>query len=288
MKNMKVYKNNCKTDIMLGLQLEKEYCEYNLGYQLQATTHKGHRANQEDEVLILEHPKNKNNKLIAVADGVGGTKGSEQASNYLLQNIAMLFETIDFKNNQDLNSALKIVSDRLEQINKEIINKKLGQTTLSMAIITERETAIINAGDSRIYTYTDGELKQETTDDSVVQQYYENRIILSKDMMRFHKRSNQITNCFGTRDFYIKTKIIPNHYEMILGVTDGVTDCLSDQELEETINQNQGTQIASAIVCDALYNESTVDKEYIDKEEYLKVIKGGKDNTSAVVYQRKL
>ena len=67
MYNLKI-NSNCKTDLLLGIQLEKQHCEYKLGYSLEAAIDKGNiKEKQEDAVIILEHPKDNSIKLLAVA-----------------------------------------------------------------------------------------------------------------------------------------------------------------------------------------------------------------------------
>jgi len=282
MKETKFYINNCKTELLLGIQLEKESCEYTLGY-IDAATATGKREKQEDSVLILEHPENKKIKLLAVADGVGGEKNSEQASKYLLQELMIQFEITPSTYYEDLNKAATLLTNKISKINKEIKETKTGATTLSLAIVNEKETLIIHVGDSRVYTYKD-ELKQETRDDSCVQLYYENGLIPTKDLTRFHKYSNEITKAVGARqEVELSQKIIDTNYDYLLLTTDGVTDCLSEKQIENKLTETQ-ENIAKAIVETALTTTSYCD----EGDSYYNKIDGGKDNTTCVVLKRKI
>lgn len=282
MKESKFYINKCKTELLLGIQLEKKACEYNLGY-MQASSNVGKREKQEDSVLILEHPQNKEIKFLAVADGVGGEKNSEQASQYLLQELMIKFEITPALYYKDLNYINKILNKKISEINQEIKKQKYGATTLSLAVVNEKETLILNIGDSRVYTY-ETDLKQETIDDSCVQLYYEYGIIPTKDLMRFHKYSNEITKAIGAKDVVeLNEKIIPNNYEYLILTTDGVTDCISEQELKDELINSKNISKAQRIVEKAITTTSYCDKghEYIDK------IEGGKDNTTCAILKRK-
>ena len=171
---IKFYENtisSCREDIINGVQINKEQVEYNIGKTMSAASNVGRRENQEDSVLILEHKENKNIKLLAVADGVGGVENSEQASQYLLKELLIFFESTKAKYYNELEYIKKALEQKILLANEEIIEKQIGKTTLSMAIVTEQETFIINIGDSRIYTYENSDLIQQTRDDSLVQIY---------------------------------------------------------------------------------------------------------------------
>ena len=302
-KNLKVY-NKCKEAILSGISLIK-HAEYTLGKTLFATTDIGkYRKNQEDSVLIVEHPINKNIKLIGVSDGVGGASNGEFASNHIVKKLMLWFESLDeslFDNMNDVKDELY----RMLYFIMDDFEKFYGAATLSAAIIGKNETLIVNIGDSRVYTYKKGRLKQETKDDSIVQELYDEEAIPSKELMRFHKKSNQITQNIdpNPNNYFPNIKIIKNNtYDRIYAFTDGVTDCLSKKELENIIKKSK-YEATHSIVKNALENDSYLWEE-IDKlprkerdlayelyeiieEEYWQDIEGGKDNTSAVEYRKK-
>ena len=130
-------------------------------------------------------------------------------------------------------------------------------------------------------------LKQETRDDSIVQEKYERKVILDKDLMRFHKRSNEITNCMGSGNMTINNKIISNQYHKILLATDGVTDCLSQSQLLNILERASKYKVSEDIVQNALNNISYLPTWMPQTANYYNKIEGGKDNTTAVVYARK-
>ena len=134
-----------------------------------------------------------------------------------------LFETNNYITKNDSIYNINVLKSRLEKINQEIIRKNMGSATLSMALYNPKETIIFNAGDSRIYTYKNKTLNQETKDDSYVQCLYDQKIVKNKELMRFHKKSNLITNALGADKFYTNINIIPSDYDILLALTDGIT-----------------------------------------------------------------
>ena len=306
--NLKVYDNECLRSVIIGDQVKLEHSGYTIGKQLSASSDIGKgRKNQEDSYIILEHPVNPDFKLIAVSDGVGGEKNGEIASNETIKKLSLWFRSLDINCMHDMNEVRRSLRKRLSNI-LEDVNIISGAATLSAAIIGNDETLIANIGDSRVYSYKEGILKQETRDDSEVQCLYEDEVIPSKELMRFHFGSNVITQAIiqkmSPRDNYnVSFSVIPNDsYDRIYAFTDGVTDCLSKKELENIIKNSKGT-VSEKIVKEALNNDSDLYEEieklpqkekevayelmeFIDSD-YHKNIPGGKDNTTAVEYRKK-
>lgn len=67
--------------------------------------------------------------------------------------------------------------------------------------------------------------------------------------------------------------------------SDGVTDCLSDDQLFAITRNTDRTKLAESIVKSALRNVS-IRPEGLDPEKYREAIYGGKDNTTAAVFIR--
>lgn len=305
MKNLKIYSNNCKDDILSKMALKKNHAEYTLGKDLSATIDIGtFRDHQEDSVIILEHPKNKNYKLIGVSDGVGGLYEGDLASNHVAKKLILWFEKLDisfFENTNKLKEEMETMLKNIMEDSETII----GAATLAAAIVGKEETLIVNIGDSRIYTYKNGTLTQETEDDSKVQEMYNEESIPSKELMRFHKNSNYITQAIEaySNRYTPKYKIIKNSkYDRIFAFTDGVTDCLSTKDLENII-RNKKKDATKEIVNRALNNHSFLWNEIanlpseereilyglseIMNSDYYHDIPGGKDNASAAEYRKK-
>lgn len=285
MYNLKI-NSNCKTDLLLGIQLEKQHCEYKLGYSLEAAIDKGNiKEKQEDAVIILEHPKDSSIKLLAVADGVSSNGNSEQASRYVLEDMTYLFETNNYITKNDSIYNINVFKSRLEKINQEIIRKNMGSATLSMALYNPKETIIFNAGDSRIYTYKNKTLNQETKDDSYVQCLYDQKIVKNKELMRFHKKSNLITNALGTDKFHVNIDIISSNYDILLALTDGVTDSLSESEIKSIIKNCKNYNLAEILI--EIAKKTTSYNSINDNGMYYRKLNGGEDNLSVAVLKRK-
>ena len=133
------------------------------------------RETNEDKAIALMHPKNKNIKLLAVADGMGGKEDGELASNYIVNSLEKWFKNKSIKTLNNTVELEKLVKSYVKRLNTALVRKygdnHLG-STLTLAIINKKHTLFINCGDSRGYIYKKNELFQVTSDDSDVWYYY--------------------------------------------------------------------------------------------------------------------
>lgn len=282
--------NFSKYDILNNEQQNRKNNNYTLNNMFAYMDIGNIRTRQEDSVLLLEHPLKKEFKLMAVADGMGGLLNGGKASNLALLNIINWFEKIPEDYYYKETKILFEIYEELEYIDT-VIRKYCvqGGTTLSMAIFTKNTTICINVGDSRIYIYANNNLKQISNDHSISWDLYKKGMILTKDDVRFHKKSNLITSRLGCeiKRLKIDSEIINvNDFENVYLFTDGVTDCLSDKQIEKVIKQNINNNVTFAIVEIALKTNSY--NSNLSSEEYYSFINGGKDNLSVAAYIKKM
>lgn len=310
LKNIKIHPkqiNKCREDILSGKQITMQNSKYMIGKTMTAAQDVGiKKTNQEDSALILEHPQNKDFKILAISDGMGGRAAGELASNYILKELITWFESLNPELYKDLTKVQESLNNLLPNILKEKNIPLEAGATLSAVIIGKNNTLITNIGDSRIYTMKNGKMNQETHDDSYVYHMLDNNIIPHKELTRFHINSNQIENVISKEGLMKKPnyKIISNtKYDRIIAVSDGVSDCLSEQQLENIMKTSKPEYLSENIVETTLNTTSNIDEEInklplkekvkainkLKKDEnmYYKIIHGGKDNTSAVSFSKK-
>lgn len=282
--------NASRYDVLNSLQQKKVNVNYQLNYMFACLNIGLLRKKQEDAALLLEHPDNKGFKLIAVADGMGGLSNGGMASNLALINLINWFESLPpcyyYKENKILNE----LYDELKYIDF-LIRKRCndGGTTLALSIFTKDNNICINIGDSRIYLYKSKRLKQISTDHSLCWKFYEEGLISKKDDIRFHKDNHLITSRLGCNKKSLiidKTVISTSDYEMVCLFSDGVTDCLSDEQIENIIKNNENENMAPIVIEKALTTTSR--NNNLDSKEYYSLINGGKDNLSAAIYNKKI
>ena len=269
--------------------------DINIGKEMSASTRIGpNRDNQEDAVLIMRRSENPKYKLLCVADGVGGNDNGEYASHTAVEEMKNWFNSLEIEDFQQEENVIFKLSRALNKIHFTIQGRAMkskseeaAATTLVCAIVCENNTYIVNIGDSRAYMLRNGKLKQITRDDSVANEYYERGYIKKKDDMRFVKGGNYVMNVLGGPQVSsVAPKITTcnnNEYDAILLFSDGVTDCLSDDQIFAVTKWTSKKKLAKKLVEKAISNTSKRAKREDDQLEFYEEIPGGKDNTTAAV-----
>lgn len=263
--------------------------DISVGNDMNASTRIGkHRDNQEDAVLIMKHKDNNKYKMLVVADGVGGNEKGEQASHLTVSEIRRWFDHLEVDEFKDERQLLARLEHKLDRINTQI-NSQIGDnaaTTFVCALVAENYTLILNIGDSRAYIIDGKKFIQMSIDDSSVNLLFMSGIIESKDDMRFCKASNMVSNQLGGGRINVTPNIVVtknDSYDAILLFSDGVTDCLSDDQIYAVTKKTSPKKLAQKIVEKALNNTSRREKKKTDQVPFYEEIPGGKDNTTAAV-----
>ena len=185
------------------------------------------RKNNQDTVIL-------GNGLFGVADGMGGHNGGEIASAGLRD--GLLRETEGQEPSMELlEEAVKKVNYEIwEQQEKDASLTGMG-TTLTILWAAGKEMIIGQVGDSRAYLLRDGQLKQVTSDHSMVADMVR-RGVLTEEQAACHPMRNYITRAVGTDDTLDVDMItIPRmNGDRWIICSDGLYGQISKQELEET------------------------------------------------------
>ena len=173
--------------------------------------------------------------IIAVADGVAGETSGEVASRLALELLCSMkiSARTDYKKKIiDIHRYLRrygIVHDNLNM-----------QTTLcAIAVDQSGNSTIINVGDSKLYRYRGGKIRQLSTDQSLVQVLYEQGHI-TEDEKRRHVHKNLIFPVLGNLETepVVEVKKIEGGIcigDIILICSDGLSDYITKGEFEETL-----------------------------------------------------
>lgn len=249
------------------------------------------RNQNEDTVVAIKHPRNKNIKLLLAADGMGGREFGEIASSYIAKSLTRWFYNKDIRTLNNTKRVEQLLKKYIKKLNTNLIRKygedTLG-TTLTLGIINKNNTLIINIGDSRAYIYKKKKLLQITEDDSDVWDYYKYGNV-KKDYLRFFPNNSIITACIGICSELCKitTLTIENDYEMLLLFTDGVTDNITDKKINKIIKKTPKEYLLGDIINEAVYVDQhfhiPLSLKIKYKNKYILPFKG-RDNASGVIY----
>ena len=253
------------------------------------------RKQNEDAAITIAHPKNNKIKLLLVADGMGGRPHGEFASNYVATSIENWFLKKDIKVLNDTELTEKLLRRYIKTLNTNLM-KKYGEdslgTTLTLAIVNNNNTLILNVGDSRAYTYQRKQLKQITEDDSDVWMYYKYGDV-RKDDLRYFSNNSIINACIGICKELctISTYIIKNNYDILLLLTDGVTDMITDAKIKKLIQKSKKELLLSKIINEAVNVDQKLKVPIRLKRKYLVnyiVPFKGRDNATGAIYIKKV
>ncbi|MEE1024612.1 MAG: Stp1/IreP family PP2C-type Ser/Thr phosphatase [Acutalibacteraceae bacterium] len=199
--------------------------------------------------------------LLVLCDGMGGKNGGEIASSKVMQTLIFEFSRRYDKAMSDtaikaaLVSSARTANIAVYDIACADDNLRGMGTTLVAAFIRGADAHIIHAGDSRAYIYSDNALNQITTDHSIVQHLIELGQI-SKEEANTHPRKNIITRALGVDesiDVEYTFLDIPDKSILLL-CTDGVSNMITDKELEQIIQNNTFDDLVDIIIETALNN----------------------------------
>jgi protein phosphatase len=129
-----------------------------------AVTDQGHvRSNNQDAYYAGD-------RLLVVADGMGGMAAGDVASRLAVDAMTSLDVPIDNEHQMDaLHKALEVANGRIaEKVDEDNELQGMG-TTLTAVVFSGDRAALAHVGDSRAYLLRDGRLNQLTKDDTYVQ-----------------------------------------------------------------------------------------------------------------------
>ena len=237
-----------------------------------ASTHVGKvRKNNQDSFGF-------NDYLFVVADGMGGHLGGEVASDLAVKTVINVFESLGKLKRKKIKRNQSGLLDAVEQANHQIIQtatedsslKGMGTTLCAVMLgVQENESpafVIANIGDSRVYQFSNENLKQTTEDHSLVADLVRAGELTTQEAAR-HPQRNVLTRALGI-DAASKTDIYElaiNDGDKYLLCSDGLFNELSEVRITEILTEVSDPQIASEM----LVNEA--------------VEAGGHDNVTAMV-----
>ena len=203
------------------------------------------RTANEDRLLALPE-----RGLFLVADGVGGRRGGQIAS----QTAVDIFEATFADPVRD--GVLDAVRSAVIDCNRQIFDASLSKaelqgmaTTLAVLAINGSEGVIGHVGDSRVYRHEAGALFRETEDHSEVNEALRAGVITAA-MAAHDPRRNVLTRALGAElDVEADFKTIPlREGARFLLCSDGITRHITDEELQDLLS----VDLHPAALCERL------------------------------------
>ena len=189
------------------------------------------RSTNEDAFVIMPEQL-----VVAVADGMGGAAAGEVASSIFVSAVSEHFAAS--------NAASEDVAYRLVQQVFSVANNRMIEhvtrnphdsgmgCTAELLTFAGGRYIIGHVGDSRIYLYRNGELRQLTKDHSLVQMQLDEGMITA-EAARVHPRKNIVLRAVGMeKDIpldILRGNLLPG--DLFLLCSDGLSDMIEDAEM---------------------------------------------------------
>ena len=194
------------------------------------------REINQDYISVSEEPIGNLPNLFLVADGMGGHKAGDLASEYTVakvqEAVSKSMQTIPY---QILKGAFQYANQKLLEKAGESDSYTGMGTTLVAATVKNDAVYVVNVGDSRLYKIGD-KIEQITEDHSLVEEMVRMGEI-SKEQARNHPDKNIITKAMG-----VSGTVEPDYFdtdlqkgECLLMCSDGLTNMVSDRQIKEIV-----------------------------------------------------
>jgi len=244
------------------------------------------RTNNEDSFVC-----DNETGLFVVADGMGGHNAGEVASQRAIETIhsyikkiyatpdKVVYGAIDKKLSvwgNHLASAIRIANSVVYQSAQSSPDKKGMGTTIAAAFYDRKKNLLscANVGDSRIYTFKDGELKQITEDHTIVAEQLKMGII-SEEEARNSQYQNLLSRALGVSESVeVDVKeFSPSDDSLLILSSDGLTRMVPDDDIKNILNLCMSKRSASSR-CEEAAAGALIDAANLN---------GGRDNITVVI-----
>lgn len=196
------------------------------------------RSVNEDSFYISEK-----GDIMAVADGMGGYVGGEIASRTAVKSVAYYFSNYTYTSAGQLEKAIAYANDCiLSKITIDPALQGMG-TTLTVVTVVGDKAYWGHVGDSRIYLYSRGQLRQISTDHTVIHDLMEGHRITA-DEAQSHPQKHVLTRAVGVdKDMPVDSGTVTvTKGDCILLCSDGLTGCLDEREIATYLKHAAGKE----------------------------------------------
>ena len=225
--------------------------------QIQLQTDVGLKRKQNED-FVSQFVNQNQESLVVLADGIGGNKSGDVASRLVVNKLGLAFSVTDFSTASHEQIEMWF-TNKLTELNAELRAKgaedaqfeEMG-TTIVLIYIHQNETLVAHVGDSRAYIFKDNHLHLLTEDHTFVNALYKLDSI-TKEEAETHPERHKLIRAIGVP---IKEQIEVDYLWQQLQVnnlyllcSDGLTNMLSDQIIEETLKTTTNlTDLANSLV----------------------------------------
>jgi len=231
------------------------------------------RQHNEDNGGIFINQSNQ--RLAIVADGMGGHRAGDVASEMALNHLQKQWEeTATIQTADEAEQWLKVNVEKanlilFEHAMTDAACEGMG-TTVVAALCTDRFVSIVNVGDSRCYILNENGFQQLTDDHSLVNELVRSGQITKEDAIH-HPMKNVVLRALGTEETVnmdVKTIIFEEEDQLLL-CSDGLSNKVSETEMSDILKSNLSLNEKAADLVELANNHGGEDNITLIIVEYL-------------------
>ncbi|CAD5369296.1 PPM-type phosphatase domain-containing protein [Rubrivivax sp. A210] len=209
-----------------------------LALEVALMTDRGGRKYNED---ACGHWHSKRHLCCVLADGAGGHGGGDIASRIAVQELIGRFSQQPSERASDLDQLLRVTNDVL--IGQRVpgtAKQDMHSTVVCLVIdFIGHKVHWAHAGDSRMYWFRQGRVRDRTRDHSLVQSLVDNGL-LAPEQLRVHPKRSELRSALGIASDVLEVSAgegdgAVQAGDVFLLCTDGVWEYLSDEVFEQTL-----------------------------------------------------
>lgn len=231
------------------------------------------RPSNEDQFAVDESLQ-----LCVVADGMGGHNAGEVASRLAVEAVVEVVAAGSgdrpFGVDPAVSDAGNLLRTAIYHANARILEMAITSdqyagmgTTVVAFVLTGDRLSVAHVGDSRLYLFANGHLRQLTRDDSWMASVLAHDPLADPIVLQHHPMRNALTNVVGARsrtDVHLLEETLTGGERLLL-TTDGIHGVLDEARLNDLLREGDTlAQTAEAVLSAAL-------------------ARGSRDNCTAVV-----
>jgi protein phosphatase len=199
-----------------------------------------------------------------VADGVGSTRGGEEASRLavvaLVREVAKGFHEAQVAEPTDSEAFVRLLHDAALACHESLLERSEQDpehvrfaTTLTLFLGLWPHAYLLQVGDSRAYMFKDGELTQITRDQTMAQELVDQGV-LTQTKSHSTKWAHVLSSAIGGHQAApVVTRLVRDWGTVMLLCSDGLTKHVSDERIKERLqHMTSARQLCEDLLQDAL------------------------------------
>jgi serine/threonine protein phosphatase PrpC len=206
------------------------------------------RTENQDAIALLENTSRE--RLIVVADGMGGHSGGETASRICVQMLERIFREPHGTPEQRLHRGLDLANEEIYShalANTEL--RGMGTTAVVVLIAPDGRAWLAWVGDSRCYRLRGGALEPLTRDHSLMSEWISIGVITAA-AAETHPRRHELTRALGQAPD-VPIDLVPLELrpgDRLLLCSDGLHGSVSDRTLKSLLARGTPDEVARTLV----------------------------------------